>query len=595
MKNKRVYILVISLILMLTIILGVSYALLQKNIVGDNNKVIYQVGDLEVKLDETSSEDISLDNAIPTEDTAGMKNAPYSFSLVNNAVTDLKYTIYLEDDSNAKKKCGSECELIPYNFIRYNLSSDGNSLKTDNLSSSSTELYTGTIKSKSTDKFNLRVWLSIDADNSAMGKYYFGKLKVVLSQGDDYCIRNGFTRLSDCMLVLNNHEQSVEVAKQNITAKGTPDFSISSSSDEGLFMAEADDGPSYYYRGAVKNNYVLFAGFMWRIIRQNGDGSVRMIYSGKKTNASDEEKMIGSSAFNKKYWDPTYVGYKYGANFQLLDNNHSIVLNRNTYNAARKYLFASNYNFDTKTKKFVLAGDSKQLIWKDNYQEIIDSFPYSCLSLDCDILFKLREYKDEQTLIAEPISYSSSSYTETLNNEFDSTIKKSIDSWYATNLINYTSYLADSTFCNDRSIYIGTGYRVFENTLYKTYDTFKGKLSPTLNCSNISDSFKVSNDLAKLNYPVALITVNEAIMAGMINNSSSQNYLYTTAPYWTMTASDYDAGNFFAHNAWIMGGKIEISVRVVETGGIRPVININKDVNILKGDGTSISPYILTE
>ncbi len=247
MKNKRVYILVISLILMLTIILGVSYALLQKNIVGDNNKVIYQVGDLEVKLDETSSKDISLDNAIPTEDTAGMKNAPYSFSLVNNAVTDLKYTIYLEDDTNTKKKCGSECELIPYNFIRYNLASDGNSLKTDNLSSSSTELYTGTIKSKSTDKFNLRVWLSIDADNSAMGKYYFGKLKVVLSQGDDYCIRNGFTRLSDCMLVMNNHEQSVEVAKQNITAKGTPDFSISSSSDEGLFMAEADDGPSYYY------------------------------------------------------------------------------------------------------------------------------------------------------------------------------------------------------------------------------------------------------------------------------------------------------------------------------------------------------------
>ena len=31
-------------------------------------------------------------------------------------------------------------------------------------------------------------------------------------------------------------------------------------------MAEDDEGESYYYRGAVKNNYVSFAGFIWRII-----------------------------------------------------------------------------------------------------------------------------------------------------------------------------------------------------------------------------------------------------------------------------------------------------------------------------------------
>ena len=221
MKKKKTYILIASLILVLIIILGVSYALLQKNIVGDSNKVIYKVGDLEVKLDETGSKDISITGAAPTEDSDGLKNNPYTFSLVNNAVTDLKYTIYLEDDADAKNKCGSDCELIPYSFIRYNLSNDSNSLKTGNLSSSSTELYTGTIESKTTDKFNLRVWLSIDADNNAMGKYYFGKLKVVLSQGDDYCIRNGFTKLSDCILVMNNHESNVETAKRNIVAKGT--------------------------------------------------------------------------------------------------------------------------------------------------------------------------------------------------------------------------------------------------------------------------------------------------------------------------------------------------------------------------------------
>ena len=108
-KMKKKYILIMSLILVLIIILGVSYALLQKNIVGDSNKVIYQVGDLEVKLDETGSKDISLENALPTEDSDGLKNEPYSFSLVNNGSQRLKYTIYLEDDTDAKNKCGTNC------------------------------------------------------------------------------------------------------------------------------------------------------------------------------------------------------------------------------------------------------------------------------------------------------------------------------------------------------------------------------------------------------------------------------------------------------------------------------------------------------
>ena len=282
MKNKKKDLVLILIVFILLIaIVGISYALLTKNIVGSSNKVIYKVGDLDVKLDDSSSKDISLTNAIPQEDSEGLSSEPYSFLLINNGTTDLKYTIYLEDDKEAKNKCGTDCELVPCKFIRYNLASDSESLKTSNLSTTSNALYTGTIKSKSTDKFNLRVWLSIDVDNTAMNKYYFGKIKVVVGQGDTYCKDNGFNTLSDCMLVMNNHESSVDTAKTNIKAKGTPDFSKTATTDEGLYKAEDDEGTSYYYRGAVRNNYVSFAGFTWRIIRRNGDGSVRLIYSGK--------------------------------------------------------------------------------------------------------------------------------------------------------------------------------------------------------------------------------------------------------------------------------------------------------------------------
>ena len=593
MKRREKYILIISLILGIIMIFGISYALLQKDIIGSNGKVIYQVGDLEVKLDESSSKDISLTNAIPEEDSEGLSNEPYSFSLVNNATTDLKYTIYLEDDTDAKNKCGTDCELVPYKFIRYNLSTDNESLKTDNLSSSSNELYTGAISSKSTDKFNLRIWLSIDANNTAMNKYYFGKLKVVINQGDDYCIRNGFTKLSDCMLVMNNHETSVETAKQNITAKGTPDFSKTATTDEGLFMSEDDDGASYYYRGAVKNNYVSFAGYTWRIIRRNGDGSIRMIYAGKKTGDTGGSVTIGNSQYNTKYRDSTYIGYKYNENFSLHESNKSTGYVWFTNTA--KYNFGTGYTFDETTKKFNLAGTIKQLTWKDNHDEIVTSNLYSCLDTNCDVVYKVTGYQSNTRMTVEPISYSSDSYDDAVTNNTNSTMKNTLDTWYKNNLINYTSYLDDEIFCNDRSLSSGSGYLIASTTTYGAYERLYDKKIPNLKCPQDNDKFKVSNASAKLDYPVSLITADEVAMAGGVYNTENSNYyLYNGQYFWTLSpslfVSDYSLAEVWSISP--LGNLISWS-GVYFSFGIRPVINLKSDVEISSGDGTSIAPFKL--
>ena len=47
--------------------------------------------------------------------------------------------------------------------------------------------------------------------------------------------------------------------------------------DEGLISDIDDTGSTYYFRGAVTNNYVNFADLTWRIVRINGDGSVKLI------------------------------------------------------------------------------------------------------------------------------------------------------------------------------------------------------------------------------------------------------------------------------------------------------------------------------
>ena len=107
--------------------------------------------------------------------------------------------------------------------------------------------------------------------------------------------------------------------------EGTPNFNKtaqSSCSDEstcettnGIYESEDDLGTSYYFRGAVENNYVKFAGFYWRIIRINGDGTIRMIYDGTSAHANGEsstDRQVGTTAFNTNYNDNAYVGYMYG-------------------------------------------------------------------------------------------------------------------------------------------------------------------------------------------------------------------------------------------------------------------------------------------
>ena len=84
------------------------------------------------------------------------------------------------------------------------------------------------------------------------------------------------------------------------------------------YLCKAKDvyGTSYYYRGNVTNNYVKFADKYWRIVRINGDGTVRVIYDGTSAHANGEsssDRQIGESAFNGSNSDNAYVGYMYGA------------------------------------------------------------------------------------------------------------------------------------------------------------------------------------------------------------------------------------------------------------------------------------------
>ena len=134
-----------------------------------------------------------------------------------------------------------------------------------------------------------------------------------------------------------NGATTVEEAKTFIegrTTSTTPNFASRARTNEGMYAADDDYTAtsrmkSYYFRGAVDNNWIKFGkdiskkDIYWRIIRINGDGSIRMIYSGTSaptistaTVMTGTETQISTSAFNSSSNNPSYVGYMYTSSAQ---------------------------------------------------------------------------------------------------------------------------------------------------------------------------------------------------------------------------------------------------------------------------------------
>ena len=618
-KLKNILTISFSLI-MLIMVVEISYAAFQFK--GPGNKLnTITTGAISMSYEE-SENSINLIGALPTTQTTGkkrLKDGEYFDFTIKSSIRgniDINYEIVAkEEDGNT---------FSSSNIYYYLTKVNSNGSETEVMAprkyyaEKEENVYTGrpagvfsmfignlAEQGETTITYRLRLWVdeTYNPQNDDGNQIYKTKINVygagsnnIALLEDQYCYNNGFTTLSDCMLVIANHEKSVEEAKTAIKAKGTPDFSKIAPNDsetDGLYMAEDDEGKSYYYRGAVRNNYVSFAGFLWRIIRRNGDGSVRMIYSGKSVSDTGATTTIGSSQFNNKYWDPTYVGYKYNEDFSLHENNG--VINYNWFTDTQKYNYGTGYTFDETTKKFTLTGDIKELTWKDNHDEIVSGQLFSCLKTSCNVVYKVTGYNNATTMIVEPISYSSNSLLSAQTNKIDSSIKTKLDNWYKANLTNYSDKIADETFCNDRSIASGDGYKLDSTTYYGAYNRLTNKRPPSLKCGGDNDKFRVSNASAKLDYPIGLILADEVALAGGVCGvANTIYYLYNSGYFWTLSPSRFYSYNSSA-NVWsvMSSGSLRPWDSVTYSIRVRPVINLKSDAVITKGDGSSLNPFIV--
>ena len=78
------------------IVIGISYALLKKNIFGEKGNIVYHTGDLDVILDEDSTENLELVSQVPILDEEGIKSEKaYRFHIVNKGKKSLNYQIMI--------------------------------------------------------------------------------------------------------------------------------------------------------------------------------------------------------------------------------------------------------------------------------------------------------------------------------------------------------------------------------------------------------------------------------------------------------------------------------------------------------------------
>ena len=377
-----------------------------------------------------------------------------------------------------------------------------------------------------------------------------------------------------------------------------------------MYADNDDDGKTYYYRGSVSGNYVKFAGFYWRVIRVNGDGTVRLIYDGTTPHDNGESssnRQVGTQAFNSYINDNTYVGYMYAdpSNFVETNSGSASFTYNSGLSATSKYYFGTSYTLDKNGRGYKVSGDLIQgTIASDKVGY------YTCFSTNkdatCQRLFYTLKYNSSTSMNVSGVGYGTTSMEQSQSNDVNSTMKNYLDNWYKNNLNSYTDKISkDTIFCNNRTIsnktngtYNNAGHGM--NPTVYGYERFinwasQGKLGPDLSCQ-LNDSFNVegTNGNEKLTYPVGLITLDEVLMSGGINGSANTlYYLYSGQNYWTMSPSLFTvwfyAGVAYADSSGELGHNDSWYGY-----GVRPVVNLDSDNLTFTGNGTMQDPYVIS-
>ena len=561
-KNRVGILIFIGVLLVVTIIIGISYAYFFNIEIKNNNTISGNINTKYYTFESSGNSTLSLTINQSDLDMANASNDYSSFVSGNGG----NINVSLNTNGLKKVYCSYDLVYIPSTaytpssgatnaglkeFTLSGTSDKGNSFSEIDVSGSSAVTLISGVKI-STDTNILEKWsftakyynLDVIQDN-VVGKTFKGNIKVANTNCsfNEQSIPSG-----DYVLLKSTGASSVAEAKSQIESKTKPDFStVTTASDKGMYSAKDDLGTSYYFRGAVDNNWVKYGKYTkdmyncnngtisatdtgnsctkiassgddiyWRIIRINGDGSIRMIYSGVKAPTEStkviktEDTSLGVTVFNANTDSSEYVGYMY-----TLGQQHG-------------------------TSK---SSDIKTYLdnWYANYTDLNKTGTKITDQIYCN----------DRTASTSNVAYSTTNYT-------------TLTSWNSTG----TEY------------YYGANGRVWNNPV-----------SPDYKCPVASDKFTTTTAKGngKLSYPVGLISADEITFAGLpAGKTNNSFYLYTGDYYWAGSPCDFFGSNSSEFRVGD-GGFLYVSL-VYSFLGVRGVVSLSSESKLL-GSGTYNDVY----
>ena len=309
-KQKRViiYLMIISLIC----VVGVSYAFFTAGMSSETSTTVRaDAGTMKITYD--GGKDINLAGIYPKDDVWATK----TITVTGNNTTDAEmyYKLTLVVDSNTFKTD----DPLQYELVSTNTSTNGEiipNISKKDITGTSIELGNGHFVKANNAKhtYLLKIYYpkKTTSQNANQGAAFSAHVEITSAKAP--------TVPTFAETILANNKVKAPITK--------PGAAISTADEALLASTEDDNGTSYYFRGAVKNNYVEFANKCWRIVRVSGDGSVKLIlHNDNPTGAANPcdaannsasaafARYTGTtykSAFNANYNDNAYVGFKYG-------------------------------------------------------------------------------------------------------------------------------------------------------------------------------------------------------------------------------------------------------------------------------------------
>lgn len=169
------------------------------------------------------------------------------------------------------------------------------------------------------------------------------------------------------------------------------------------------------------------------------------------------------------------------------------------------------------------------------------------------------------------------------SNKTSSKVKQEVDTIWSTLFSNYTKYLENTDWCNDRTFYSGS-LKSKDSVIDDNYFMNSRYNKPSIVCTNSNDRLSVGNGLT---YPVALLTRDELDLGGNYLTTSSYNY-------WTLSPDEVNYYSLGISYISMYINKISIKRNyIIDENYIRPAISLMHDIKVEDGDGTASNPYIL--